>query len=69
LRPLLDDSMRMRGPAPCPIARLSDKHRHQIELTAPSAGDMQRFMTRARNEGILRPGASMVVDVDPIALL
>ncbi|MCZ6835863.1 MAG: primosomal protein N', partial [Planctomycetota bacterium] len=69
LRPLLDQSMRLRGPAPCPIARLSDKHRHQIEITAPTASGLQQFMTRARNDGILRPGAAMVVDVDPIALL
>ena len=61
--------IRLRGPAPCPIARIADKHRQQIELFAPTAAVMQKFLAQARTAGHLKAGASMAIDVDPIALL
>ncbi len=59
----------IRGPYPCPIARIADRWRMQIEVTAPGAGALQRFLTAARNAGILRPGEAVAIDVDPIALM
>lgn len=69
LRELADDSIRVRGPAPCPISRIAGRHRHQVEVMAPSAVSLQELIVTARNEGLIRPGASLVVDVDPVALL
>jgi primosomal protein N' (replication factor Y) len=59
----------VRGPAPCPISRIADKHRHQIEILAPTAALMQGFLTKARSAGLLKSGTEMAIDVDPIALL
>ncbi|UCD76196.1 MAG: primosomal protein N' [Phycisphaerales bacterium] len=64
-----DESIRIRGPAPCPIARIAGRHRWQIEIFAPSAADLQKFLARARSQGLLVPGPGMAIDVDPIALL
>ncbi len=66
---LKDDSMRLRGPAPCPISRIAGKHRQQIELLAESARQLQEVLVAGRNEGLLHAGAGLVIDVDPIALL
>jgi primosomal protein N' len=57
------------GPMPCPIARIADRWRMQVEIVAPDAGRLGRFLTKVRNAGILRPGETYAVDVDPIALM
>ncbi len=62
-------AVRVRGPAPCPIARIGGRHRRQVELLAPTALEMQQLITRARNDGTLRPGVQVAVDVDPVSLL
>ena len=62
-------SIRVRGPAPCPIARIAGRHRHQVELFANTAAGLQTLLSAARRGGLIRPGAAMAVDVDPIALL
>ena len=69
LRRLADESTRVRGPAPCPIARLAGKHRQQVEVLGPTARAVQALLTAGRNEGLVAAGAAMAVDVDPIALL
>jgi primosomal protein N' (replication factor Y) len=69
LRKLAAKEIRVRGPAPCPISRLAGKHRQQVEILAPTAKAMQDLLTAARNRDLIHPGASMAVDVDPIALL
>jgi primosomal protein N' (replication factor Y) len=69
LRAITGPPIRVRGPAPCPIARIAGRHRQQVEVLAPSAAELQRVVTEARNRGIVRPGAGMAVDVDPVALL
>lgn len=69
LAELADESMRLRGPAPCPISRIAGKHRQQIELLAESAQRLQEVLVAGRNEGLLHAGAGLVIDVDPIALL
>jgi primosomal protein N' (replication factor Y) len=69
LRTLAAKEIRVRGPAPCPISRLAGRHRQQVEILAPKARVMQALLTAARNRDLIHPGASMAVDVDPIALL
>ncbi len=59
----------VHDPAPCPIARIADRSRIQVEIHSPTAADLQRLITAARNAGILVPGESVAVDVDPVALL
>ena len=39
------------------------------EWVAPTPAALQQMLTDARNQGWIRPGAAMAVDVDPIALL
>lgn len=62
-------AIRVIGPAPCPIPRIADRFRHQVEILGPSAGEIHRLLTDARSEGVLTPGRAMAIDVDPIALL
>jgi primosomal protein N' (replication factor Y) len=65
----LGNIVRLRGPMPCPIARIADFHRHQIEMIAPDAGTLQKLMTMLRNERLLISDTRMAVDVDPTVLL
>ncbi|MCP3904027.1 MAG: primosomal protein N' [Planctomycetes bacterium] len=69
LRAIAGSTIRVRGPAPCPIARIAGRHRQQVEILAPTAAELQRVVTDARNRQIVRPGTGMAVDVDPVALL
>lgn len=59
----------IRGPAPCPIARIADRWRIQIEVLAESPARLQQFLAAARSRAILSPGEVMAIDVDPVALL
>lgn len=59
----------IRNPAPCPIARIADRWRVQIELLSDGPGGLQRLLAAARSRGVLRPGEQVAVDVDPVALL
>ncbi|MGA1399895.1 MAG: replication restart helicase PriA, partial [Phycisphaerales bacterium] len=63
------EGLELRGPSPCPIARISNRHRLQIEVLADDAAAIQRLLQRARSERWIRPGEKMAVDVDPVALL
>jgi primosomal protein N' (replication factor Y) (superfamily II helicase) len=68
----LGTEVRMRGPMPCPIARIADHHRQQIELIAAppnAAAKLQKLMTALRNSKLLISDATTAVDVDPVALL
>ena len=68
----LKTEVRLRGPMPCPIARIADFHRQQIELIATppnAAGKLQKLMTALRNSQLLISDARTAVDVDPVALL
>jgi primosomal protein N' len=57
------------GPMPCPIARIADRWRMQVEISAPNAAVLGKYLTAARNAGTLRPGETYAVDVDPVALM
>lgn len=61
--------VRLRGPAPCPIARIADRHRQQIELIAPSASALHAILTKARSAELFQSSGDLAIDVDPIALL
>lgn len=65
----LGNVVRLRGPMPCPIARIADFHRHQVEMIAPDASTLQKLMTMLRNEKLLISDSRMAVDVDPTVLL
>ena len=52
----MEPNIRMRGPAPCPIARIAGKHRQQIELIAPGPAPLQKLLAAGRDAGILRAG-------------
>ncbi len=59
----------VKEPAPCPIARIADRWRIQIEVIAPTAPALQKLIAQGRNAGIIVPGEIVAVDVDPVALL
>jgi len=65
----LGDEVRVRGPAPCPIARVAGFHRMQVELIAPDAARLQRLLTSVRNAKLVTADAQLAVDVDPVAVL
>ena len=65
----LGNRVRLRGPMPCPIARIADHHRIQIELMADTAGPLQKLLTALRNTRLLISDAQTAVDVDPVSLL
>ena len=64
-----EGAIEVRGPYPCPIARIADRWRVQVEIVAANAGALQKFLTAARNAGTLVPGEAVAVDVDPVALM
>ncbi|MBU6280531.1 MAG: hypothetical protein KGN78_14935, partial [Actinomycetales bacterium] len=59
----------VRGPHPCPVTRVSDRYRIQVEILAPDASALQRLVTAARNAGAFPGGEVAAVDIDPVALL
>jgi primosomal protein N' (replication factor Y) len=63
------EPVEIRGPAPCPIARIAGRYRFQIELFAATAGGLTRLLTALRNDGLLPIGEALAVDVDPVLLL
>ena len=65
----LDGRVRLRGPMPCPIARIAGYYRQQIEMLAPTAADLQKLMTALRNARLLHSDAHTAVDVDPVAMM
>jgi primosomal protein N' (replication factor Y) len=64
-----DTGIAVTGPMPCPIARIADRWRMQVEISAPNAAVLGKYLTAARNAGVLRPGETYAVDVDPVALM
>ncbi len=73
----LGHPVRIKGPMPCPVARVAGFHRHQIEMLAvpgeqvneTAAAMLQRLLTELRNAKVLQSDAHTAVDVDPVALL
>lgn len=65
----MGNMVQLRGPAACPVARVAEHYRQQIELTAPDAATLQKLLTLLRNARVLQSDASTAVDVDPVDLL
>ena len=63
------EGVEFRGPSPCPIARIADRWRMQVEAFADGAPAVQKLLAAARNSGVLKPGQTIATDVDPIALM
>ncbi|MDG2055411.1 MAG: primosomal protein N' [Phycisphaerales bacterium] len=66
---LCDGHVRIMGPAPAPIARISGYFREQIELIADDPASLQQVLARARGQGILAANSQVAIDVDPVVLL
>ena len=65
----LGEKVRIRGPMPCPLARIAGFFRNQIELIAPDASALQKLMTALRNARLLHADSHTAVDVDPVSLM
>jgi primosomal protein N' (replication factor Y) len=65
----LGGSLQRLGPMVCPIARVADFHRQQVELLSPSAAPLQRLLTAARNRLGLVSDQRTAIDVDPTSVL
>ncbi len=63
------DQVRLRGPMPCPISRISGYFRNQIVLISPSPARLQKVLASLRHEGALAKSDRIAVDVDPVSLL
>ncbi|MBA4119527.1 MAG: primosomal protein N' [Isosphaera sp.] len=65
--------LRLRGPHPCPIARIDDHHRQEVIIQAGGsrrgAGVIQHLLGHARERGLLVSDAHTAVDVDPVMVL
>ena len=66
---LRTDGVRVEGPMPCVLSRLSGKFRFEVRLTAAGPGPIQAALTRARADGTLTPGDLTAVDVDPVQFM
>lgn len=63
------NTVRIEGPAPCPISRIAGYHRFGIELTSPDRPALQAVLAAVRAEGHLKSDAHTAIDVDPISLM
>jgi primosomal protein N' (replication factor Y) len=61
--------VKLRGPMPCPIARLAGYHRVQIVLSSPRPALLQHILAMVREHGGLARSERIAVDVDPVSLL
>ncbi len=58
------------GPAPCPLARLRGRHRHQLLLKAPTRSPLRLLLNRLPSlQKRLPAGVSVGIDVDPLDML
>jgi primosomal protein N' (replication factor Y) len=61
--------LKIRGPFPCPIARLETYYRFQIILQAASADPIQQLLAQLRRDYLPTINVPTFVDVDPINLM
>jgi primosomal protein N' (replication factor Y) len=61
--------LRVRGPMPCPIARLAGFHRISVEFLAESPALIQQALARLRAQAKVKSDAKTAVDVDPVTLV
>ncbi|MEM1165889.1 MAG: primosomal protein N' [Planctomycetota bacterium] len=60
--------LHVRGPMPCPVSRIADHFRVEVQLSSATPGPIQTALARLREQGHLKLGARCTVDVDPITL-
>lgn len=60
--------VQVKGPMPCAISRIAGYWRHQLVLTCPAGGPLQRVLAGLRYDGALKH-ERVAVDVDPVSLL
>jgi len=61
--------VRVKGPMPCAIGRISGYWRQQIVLSSPDPARLQRILAAVREKGGLTKSDRVAVDVDPVSLL
>jgi len=61
--------IRVIGPAPCALSRLSGQYRFSLELLAGNASLIQRALSHLRSRGLAVSDAKTAIDVDPVSLL
>ncbi len=68
---LRSNSIRVLGPAPAPLERIKQVHRHQLLIKSSSRGMLHRVLERLQDhleERKIGP-TRVIVDVDPVSLL
>ncbi|MDA0803607.1 MAG: primosomal protein N' [Planctomycetota bacterium] len=60
---------RVLGGSPCPIARINELYRSQVEVFAPDPASLSALLAEARDRDWLALGERMAVDVDPLSML
>jgi primosomal protein N' (replication factor Y) len=63
------EAVRMKGPMPCAMARISGYWRDQIVLISAKPQTLQKVLALVRKTGRLTKAETVAVDVDPMSLL
>ncbi|MEM9374307.1 MAG: helicase-related protein, partial [Planctomycetota bacterium] len=69
IRDIAGGRLTVVGPMDCVIARISDKWRIGIEVTANDPRVIQHAFGTLRERGMLKSDAATAVDVDPVAMM
>ena len=69
LKPLVVPGVELGEPEPCAIGRIGGRHRMQILVLAEDPRRLREFLLEGRKRGVLTPGESIAIDVDPTGLL
>ena len=69
LRASAGEGVRIEGPMPCVLSRLSGTFRFEVRLTADGPGPIQAALTRARADGTCAPDSRTAIDVDPVQFM
>jgi primosomal protein N' (replication factor Y) len=69
LRATADNEVRLRGPAPAPVARIKNLFRFHLQLQAGSPRTLQALLRKVLPATAMPSGIELAVDVDPLSLL
>jgi primosomal protein N' (replication factor Y) len=69
LREASPPNVGIRGPLPCPIARVANFFRFGVDVLGPDAKTLHRVLNTLRSQSLLKSDAATAVDVDPVALM
>ncbi|MDP6541381.1 MAG: primosomal protein N', partial [Phycisphaerales bacterium] len=62
-------SIELTRPAPCPLTRIADRFRFDVTATAPTAEELQQFLSLARSRRFVENNRDLVIDVDPVSMM